>query len=55
MNEQEWNDAAGSLTDAPYKSFETATCPITGKEEQLDPVCGFSLDGMASVIRRAAD
>jgi len=52
MNKQEWIEAAGSLTAAPYKAFEKAECPITGNLEQLDPVCGFSLDGMAATVRR---
>lgn len=55
MNKQEWTEIAGSLTGSLYKPFETGTCPITGKEEQLDPVCGFSHDGMASVVRRGED
>lgn len=52
MNEQEWKERVGSLEASPYRPFAVGECPVTGKEEQLDPVCGLSLDGMASKVRR---
>lgn len=35
-----------------FRAFEKNTCPVTGNEEELDPVHGWSLDGLAVKHRR---
>lgn len=52
MNAEEWIAKQTALTESPYKPFQKAVCPVTGKLAELDPVCGLSLDGLASKARR---
>lgn len=52
MTEAEWNRRVSELAEAPYKPFERGECPVTQKPEQLCPVSGLSLDGMASMVRK---
>lgn len=40
------------LRETKFKPFEKRECPITKKLEELDPVSGFSLDGIATKVRR---
>ena len=51
MTEEEWKARASSLTQSLYRPFEKFICPVTGREDELDPICGISLDGMASQVR----
>lgn len=48
MNAAEWKAKKESFVGAPYRPFEKAVCPVTGRLEELDPICGFSLGGMKS-------
>lgn len=48
----DWKESCKDLKASRFKPFQRGLCPVTGKLEELDPVCGLSIDGISGLVRR---